>query len=131
MMPIFIMSRYCDIALVDKQQQKNRMISIYFILFLLISILTSSYGQFTCPSGWVQNGESCYLFSQAFNSWWWCFWVELMKHHTTFITWPILTTVYLHDIYYTSWYITHFMIYLHDTLHIYYTSLTLLFGYRY
>jgi hypothetical protein len=38
------------------------MISICFIVFLLISILTSSYGQVTCPSGWVQNGESCYLF---------------------------------------------------------------------
>jgi len=37
------------------------MISICFILFLLISILTSSYGQVTCASGWVQNGGSCYL----------------------------------------------------------------------
>ena len=44
------------------------MISICFILFLLISILTSSYGEVTCPSGWVQNGGSCYLISPVFNS---------------------------------------------------------------
>ena len=44
------------------------MISISFILFLLISILTSSYGQVTCASGWVQNGGSCYLINPAFNS---------------------------------------------------------------
>ena len=44
------------------------MISICFILFALISILTSSYGQVTCPFGWVQNGGSCYLFNPAFNS---------------------------------------------------------------
>ena len=44
------------------------MISISFILFLLISILTSSYGQVTCPTGWVQNAESCYLFRSIFNS---------------------------------------------------------------
>jgi len=43
------------------------MISI-FILFLLISILTLSYGQVTCASGWVQNGGSCYLIKPAFNS---------------------------------------------------------------
>ena len=43
------------------------MISISFILFLLISILTSSYGQVTCPTGWVQYGESCYLIDPAFN----------------------------------------------------------------
>ena len=43
------------------------MISICFILFLLISILTSSYGQVTCPTGWVQYGESCYLIDPAFN----------------------------------------------------------------
>ncbi len=36
------------------------MISICFILLLLISILTSSYGQVTCASGWVQYGGSCY-----------------------------------------------------------------------
>ena len=35
--------------------------SICFILFLLSSILSSSYGQVTCASGWVQNGGSCYL----------------------------------------------------------------------
>jgi hypothetical protein len=44
------------------------MISICFIVFLLISILTSSYGQVTCASGWVQNGGSCYLIGPAFNS---------------------------------------------------------------
>jgi hypothetical protein len=44
------------------------MISICFILFLLISILTSSYGQVTCPSGWSQYGRSCYLFIPVFNS---------------------------------------------------------------
>jgi hypothetical protein len=44
------------------------MIFICFILFLLISILTSSYGQVTCASGWVQYGGSCYLFNPAFNS---------------------------------------------------------------
>jgi len=44
------------------------MISICFILFLLISILTSSYGQVTCPSGWVLNGGSCYLIKPAYNS---------------------------------------------------------------
>ena len=43
------------------------MISISFILFLLISILTSSYGQVTCPSGWVQNAGSCYWFKPAFS----------------------------------------------------------------
>ena len=36
------------------------MISICFILLLLISILTSSYGQVTCPSGWIEYGGSCY-----------------------------------------------------------------------
>ena len=44
------------------------MLSTCFILFLLVSILTSSYGQVTCSSGWVQNGESCYLIKPAFNS---------------------------------------------------------------
>jgi hypothetical protein len=44
------------------------MISICFILFLLISILTSSYGQVTCPSGWSQYGGNCYLISPVFNS---------------------------------------------------------------
>jgi hypothetical protein len=45
------------------------MISICFILFLLISIVTSSYGQVTCPSGWSQQyGGSCYLIKPAFNS---------------------------------------------------------------
>ena len=43
------------------------MISICFILFVLISILTSSYGQVTCPSGWVQYGGSCYLMKPVFN----------------------------------------------------------------
>ena len=42
------------------------MISICFILFLLTSILTSSYGQVTCPFGWVQNGGSCYLLFTTF-----------------------------------------------------------------
>ena len=44
------------------------MISICFILFLMISMLTKSYGQVTCPSGWIQYGESCYLIMPAFNS---------------------------------------------------------------
>ena len=44
------------------------MLSICFILLLFISILTSSYGQVTCASGWVQNGGKCYLFGPAFNS---------------------------------------------------------------
>ena len=44
------------------------MISICFVLFLLISILTSSYGQVTCASGWVKNGGSCYMILPAFNS---------------------------------------------------------------
>jgi hypothetical protein len=39
------------------------MISIFYILFLFISILTSSYAQVTCASGWVQYGASCYLFT--------------------------------------------------------------------
>ena len=43
------------------------MISICFILFLLISSLTSNYGQVTCASGWIQNGGSCYLINPAFN----------------------------------------------------------------
>ena len=47
---------------------KSRMISICFILFILISTLTSSYGQVTCASGWVQNGGSCYVIYPAFNS---------------------------------------------------------------
>jgi hypothetical protein len=34
----------------------------------LITILTSSYGQVTCPSGWRQYGGSCYLFNPALNS---------------------------------------------------------------
>jgi hypothetical protein len=42
------------------------MISICFIVFLLISILTSSYGQVTCPPGWVQEKGSCYLIKPAF-----------------------------------------------------------------
>jgi hypothetical protein len=46
---------------------ESRMISICFILFLLISILTSSYGQVTCATGWVQYGGSCYLFNPTFN----------------------------------------------------------------
>ena len=44
------------------------MMSICFILLLLISILTTSYGQVTCASGWVQNGGSCYLIGPVFNS---------------------------------------------------------------
>jgi hypothetical protein len=43
------------------------MISICFIVFLLISILTSSYGQVTCASGWIQNGGSCYLIRPIFS----------------------------------------------------------------
>ena len=45
----------------------STMISICFILFLMISMLTKSYGQVTCPSGWIQYGESCYLILPAFN----------------------------------------------------------------
>ena len=44
------------------------MISICFILFSLISILTSSYGQVTCATGWTAYGGSCYKFNPAFNS---------------------------------------------------------------
>ena len=44
------------------------MMSICFILVLFISILTTSYGQVTCASGWVQNGGSCYLIAPVFNS---------------------------------------------------------------
>ena len=44
------------------------MISICFILFLLISILTTSYGQVTCASGWVQYGGSCYLIAPILSS---------------------------------------------------------------
>ena len=44
------------------------MLSICFILFLLISILSSSYSQVTCASGWVQNGGKCYSVMPAFNS---------------------------------------------------------------
>jgi hypothetical protein len=47
---------------------KSTMISICFILFLLISILTQSYGQVTCASGWVQYGGNCYLIIPVFNS---------------------------------------------------------------
>jgi len=46
----------------------STMLSIYFSLFLLISIITKSYGQVTCASGWVQNGGKCYLIAPAFNS---------------------------------------------------------------
>jgi hypothetical protein len=55
-------------TVVGHTRLKSRMISICFILFLLISILTSSYGQVTCPSGWDQYGGSCYLFRPYFNS---------------------------------------------------------------
>ena len=44
------------------------MISICFISFLLISILTSSYGQVTCASGWVENGDHCYKIQPSFNA---------------------------------------------------------------
>jgi len=44
------------------------MLSNYFILTLLISILTPSYGQVTCASGWVQYGGICYLINPVFNS---------------------------------------------------------------
>jgi hypothetical protein len=44
------------------------MLSIYFILFSLISILTSSYGQVTCATGWAAYGGSCLKFNPAFNS---------------------------------------------------------------
>ena len=44
------------------------MISICFILLLLISILTQSYGQVTCASGWVQYGGNCYLIQPVFNN---------------------------------------------------------------
>jgi len=47
----------------------SRMISICFVLFLLISILTSSYGQVTCPSGWIQYGGSCYLIRIVAYTW--------------------------------------------------------------
>ena len=44
------------------------MISIYCILFLLVSILTQSNGQVSCALGWVQYGGNCYLIKPAFNS---------------------------------------------------------------
>jgi hypothetical protein len=44
------------------------MISICFILSLLISILTQSYGQVTCASGWVQYGGNCYLSCPAYSA---------------------------------------------------------------
>ena len=43
------------------------MLSICFIL-LLISILTPSYGQVTCASGWVQYGGKCYLSCPAYSA---------------------------------------------------------------
>ena len=46
----------------------STMLSICFILLLFISILTSSYGQVTCASGWVEFSGSCYLIGPAFNS---------------------------------------------------------------
>ena len=45
----------------------SRMISICFLVFLLITILTPSYGQATCATGWVLNGGSCYLFAPPYN----------------------------------------------------------------
>ena len=44
------------------------MISICFILLLLISMITQSYGQVTCASGWVQNGGKCYSIGPVFNA---------------------------------------------------------------
>ena len=44
------------------------MISICFILLLMISMITQSYGQVTCASGWVQNGGKCYSIGPVFNS---------------------------------------------------------------
>ena len=44
------------------------MFFIYFLLTLFVSILTSSYGQVICASGWVQYGTNCYLINPAFNS---------------------------------------------------------------
>jgi len=44
------------------------MFSISFILIMLISIFIQTHGQLTCASGWIQNGESCYLIRPAFNS---------------------------------------------------------------
>jgi hypothetical protein len=41
------------------------MMSICFILLLLISILTPSYGQVTCAPGWFINGGKCYLRSSS------------------------------------------------------------------
>jgi len=43
------------------------MISIFSLLFLFISIVTPSYGQVTCASGWVQNEGNCYLITPEFN----------------------------------------------------------------
>ena len=44
------------------------MISICFILLLLISILTQSYGQGTCASGWVQYGGNCYFSCPSYSA---------------------------------------------------------------
>jgi len=44
------------------------MFALYFILTVFTSIMTSSYGQLTCASGWELNGEKCYQISPGFNS---------------------------------------------------------------
>jgi hypothetical protein len=46
----------------------STMLSICFILLLFISILTSSYGQVTCASGWVQYSGSCYKIAPVISS---------------------------------------------------------------
>ena len=59
------------------------MISICLILFLLTSILTPSYSQGTCASGWVQNGESCYLIRAAVGGFYGGTWDQCNAYCTT------------------------------------------------
>jgi len=49
-------------------RSKSTMLSICFSLFLLISMITQSYGQVACASGWVPYGGSCYLIRPSFNA---------------------------------------------------------------
>ena len=44
------------------------MIALYFILTIVTSLMTSSYGQLSCASGWELNGGKCYLINPGFNS---------------------------------------------------------------
>jgi len=59
------------------------MLSICFILFLLFSVLTPSFGQVTCASGWVQYGENCYKIRPNFSNGELGTWTECYTHCTT------------------------------------------------